>query len=175
MRKSPIFGWALGFAIAAPWAGILHAQSSLVLSSAAVAPGGSAVLDLTLSSDPNNRPAGIQWTLSYPAADVWVSSVVASPALTESGKTITCARGFTPERGIVTYTCLAAGLNTNVIPDGVIANVTASLSSRASAGAIDLVNTLGASPTASIISVAATGNIVTSASLKLPGHALAHR
>ena len=161
MCKSRIFWCILCFAVVVPWAVLLHAQSTLVLSSGQAAPGASVVLNLTLSSAPGVQPAGVQWTLSYPAASVSLSSVDAGPALTASGKTINCARRVNPYRGVVEYACLAFGLNANTIGNGVVATVTVSLLNDATAAAINLINTLGASPAGGNISITATGGTVT--------------
>ena len=160
MLKSPIYRCALFLAILIPWTINLRAQSSLVLSSGTVAPGGSVTLNLTLSSAYDSQPAGIQWTLRYAAAKVLVWSIAAGPALIASGKTITCAAKDTEYRGVVAYTCLAVGLNASPIADGVVATLTVSLANGAGATAIDLMNTLGASPAGSYISIAATGGTV---------------
>jgi hypothetical protein len=170
MLKSPIYRWALCLAILIPWTANLRAQSTLVLSSGTVAPGGSVTLNLTLSSAFDSQPAGIQWTFIYPAAKVLVWSMAAGPALIASGKSITCAAKDTRYRGAVGYTCLAVGLNANPIADGVVATLVTSLASGAGATLIDLSNTLGASPAGSYISIAATGGTVSpalSASLAL--------
>jgi hypothetical protein len=136
-------------------AGILHAQSSLVLSSGGVAPGGSIVLNLTLSSTAGNRPAGLQWTLSYPAANVSAWTVAEGPALAAAGKTITCAGAS----GV--YTCLAVGMNAYTISDGVVATVSVSLATNATTTVIGLGNTLGVSPTCEAISIVPTSGTVT--------------
>src|ERR1700722_15152926 len=103
MLKSAMYRCALFLAVLIPWTVNLRAQSSLVLSSGTVAPGDSVTLNLTLSSAFDSQPAGIQWTLSYPAPKFLVWSMVAGPALIAAGKTITCAARDTEYRGVVAY------------------------------------------------------------------------
>src|SRR5262245_36200346 len=92
---------------------------SLVLSSG-VASGSTASLNLTLASA-GDRPAGIQWTMRYPSGSVLsVTGNEAGSAVT-AGKTVSCSS--TAE----TYTCILFGLNSTVIPDGVVANLTVTL------------------------------------------------
>ena len=113
----------------------LEAQSNLALSFAAAVPGGSSSLNLSLTSPASNQPAAIQWTFSYPTANVANLSVAAGPALSSAGKTISCAGGSG------TITCIAWGYNSNVIPDGVVATVSVTLSSG-SALPISVINAL---------------------------------
>ena len=49
-----------------PLCSLLPAQTNLALSSATVPPGGVAALDLSLSSDPSNPLAALEWTFNYP-------------------------------------------------------------------------------------------------------------
>ena len=105
-----------------PVSNLLHAQSSLALSSAVVPPGGATALDLSLSSPPSNQPAAIEWTFSYPTASVSSLSVAAGPSLSAAGKSISCATG------VNSYTCIAWGLNSNAISDGVVATLSVTLS-----------------------------------------------
>ena len=124
----------------------LHAQSNLALSSGTALPGGTTSLSLSLSSPGSNQPAAIQWTLIYPAASVAGLNVTAGPALSSAGKTVTCAGGA----GAVT--CVAWGVNSTTISDGVIAFVSVTLSGG-SAAPISISNSLGASPAGDAITV----------------------
>src|SRR5271165_5928191 len=88
MVKSLSPGCALCFTAVLSWTGTMQAESTLALSSGGAAPGGSVVLYLTLASDPDNQPAGLQRTLSYQASDLSVLGTSAGPALDSAGKTI---------------------------------------------------------------------------------------
>src|SRR6185369_8138582 len=65
-------------------------------------------------------PAGVQFDLAYNSADITSISATAGTVVTAAGKTLTCNL---VSAGL--YRCLAAGLNTTGIANGVIANVTA--------------------------------------------------
>ena len=133
--------------------GNLQAQTNLTLSSAVVSPGGAAPLDLSLSSPASSPLEAVQWTFSYPAASVGSWSVTAGPALSSAGKTITCAAGTS------SYACIAWGLNSDVISNGVIATLSVTPSGN-SAVPIAIGNSVGASFTGDAIAVTGTGGIV---------------
>jgi len=101
-------------------------QTSLVLSSGSATPGGTASLSLSLANSGGTQPAGLQWTLNYPTSCISGITVTAGPASTTAAKTIYCAGSGG------TYSCLAAGINSNIIGDGVVANI--QLSENASYG-----------------------------------------
>jgi hypothetical protein len=104
---------------------VLNAQSSLALSSGAGPVGSPIPLALTLSFTAGSQPAGMQWTFSYPAASVTGFAVTAASLLTTAGKTLSCAGTS------AAYTCIATGLNTNLIPAGIVANVSVTLAPAA--------------------------------------------
>src|SRR5436853_7807103 len=89
-------------------------QSSLSLASGTAVQGGSVSLNLSLSA---STSSAVQWTLSYSAADVASVSVAGGPVLTSAGKTAQCR---TTSNAVI---CLASGLNSTTIPDGVVATV----------------------------------------------------
>src|SRR6476646_7405371 len=93
---------------------------NLSLASGSGAPGATISLDLILAS---NQPAvaAVQWTFTYWATDVAGIDVAAGPAAVSAGKSVTC-RG-----GAGTVNCLLWGLNTNIIPNGVVARVKVTL------------------------------------------------
>ena len=136
-----------------PLSSLLHAQSSLALSSASVPPGGATALNLSLTSDPSNQPAALEWTFSYPTASVANLSVDAGPALSAAGKSLSCSAGAG------SYTCVAWGLNSNPISDGVVATLSLTLSSSNSLP-VAIGNSLGASLAGDEIAVTGTGGVV---------------
>src|SRR5690242_506430 len=109
-------------------------QSRLALASGN-APASAATLPLLLTSAPTNQPAAIHWTFSYPGSAVSSLAVSPGPALQQAGKGLDCT-GFGGS-----YTCIASGLNTNPIPDGVVAMVSVTLAGAAPA-AIGVQNTM---------------------------------
>jgi hypothetical protein len=99
----------------------LSGQVSLALSSGSANPSGTVSLNLNVTSIPGNEPAGVQWTLAYPAGDAVLASVVPGSSLTTAGKSIYC------NSRIGTITCLGVGMNANPVSNGTIAVVTFSL------------------------------------------------
>src|SRR6266700_114170 len=106
------------------FAGGSAAAQSLMLSSGSALPGGSLSLNVSLNSG-TATPAGLQWTLSYPAG-VSSMTMTVGPALTAATKTLNCSG----RSGAVT--CLATGMNTAVIASGVVAVATATLAAGSS-------------------------------------------
>ena len=90
---------------------------SLSLSSGTASANGVVSLNLTLTSPAGNQPAALQWTLAFPAANVTSISATAGAALANAGKTLSCVSSMG------SYTCVAYGLNSTVIADGVVATV----------------------------------------------------
>jgi trimeric autotransporter adhesin len=129
--------------------------ASLTLSSASASAGSIVTLNLFLTSGSAGNPAGLQWTFSYLSAGVTSFLVTPDLALISAGKTITCAGGA------AAYTCLATGINSNVIPDGNVAVVRVVLAPTSTSLPIAVAGALGASPEGYAIPVAATGGSIT--------------
>jgi hypothetical protein len=134
----------------------LHAQTSLVLSSGSASPGQAVSLNVTLSTPLPSQVAGLQWTFAYSSTDFSGLSVGTGPAAVAAGKSITCNGGG----GLMI--CLVTGLNTNTIASGVVASATFTVSptTGSTSSIVQLVNSLGATPQATGIAVAATGGTV---------------
>jgi len=136
----------------------------LGLSSSLVPPGGTASLNLSLRAGSGGGPAGLQWTITYPPSVIADISASPGPAAIAAGKTLSC----TAASG--TYMCLltglsTSGLNINVIQNGVVAVVTATISPGAPTAAIAVTNALGATPPGIAVPILALGGtIVTSTS-----------
>jgi hypothetical protein len=132
---------------------VLAQTGGLSLSEGSAPSGGTAVVNLSLSGA--SSPAGLQWTLTYAATDISNVSMTAGPVLTAAGKSLACAAA--PGA----YTCLAVGLNTTAISDGVVAtaNVTVTLASGNTN--VGVSNTLGALPSGDSVTVNGTGNSIT--------------
>src|ERR1039457_1346129 len=127
----------------------------LVLSSSAVSPGGTASLSLSLTSPAGSEPAGLQWTLVYSPTDIVALSALAGTSATAAGKSLSCAGS--PG----SYTCLFTGLNANIVQNGVVAVVTATISPSTTATYIGIANALGATQSASSEAITATGGTIT--------------
>lgn len=108
-------------------------QVALSLSSASAALGSSVALTVSMSASGGAQPAGIQWTLTYPAALSNVS-VTPGPATTNAGKTISCGYGSS------SVTCLVWGINTTVISDGPVALVSFQISTANPSGSVAVTN-----------------------------------
>ena len=123
-----------------PWlfGNSLLAQSQLALSSGSAPSGSATLLNLTLSSPAGSEPAGLEWTLNYPAGSVTGLAVTAGPALTAAAKTLNCANSSAG------YICLATGINTNVIANGIVATVSITLASTANSAVVGVSGAMGA-------------------------------
>jgi hypothetical protein len=74
-----------------------------------------------------NSPTGLQFDLSLPAASGAVSVALGSAA--PAGKSLTCSTG-------ASIRCLIVGLDTNVIPDGVVAVASITLANPLTANSV---------------------------------------
>ena len=138
-----------------PWSAF--AQASLKLSSSTGVSGGTVSLALSLAGSSGTNMAGLEWTLTYPGG-VSNISVAAGAAVSAAGKTLHCTTNS------FSYTCMASGMNANVIADGAIATVTATVSG--SSANIGVTNTLGVDTSGGAVPVTGTGGTV---SLPAPG------
>jgi hypothetical protein len=75
-------------------------------------------IPVTVSTDGADQPASLQFDVTYDAANFAVVDVQVGDAAAQAGKTAVFS-----ESGSGTLTVLVAGLNQNVITDGVVANV----------------------------------------------------
>ena len=134
----------------------LYAQTMcLSLSSAAVAPDGTAALELSLKSSPEiPQPASLQWSFRFPSSAISIVTVNDGPAATAADKTVFCAASGT------TYTCLAVGANAKTIANGVIARITVELALDAAAAAIRIGNPIGASTDGYFIPISSVAGTV---------------
>lgn len=128
---------------------IALAQSSMALSSSTAVPGGSFSLNLSLSSPGSSAVASLQWTFTYPSS-ITNLSIAAGPSLTGAGKSLSCA--VTPSG----FECIASGPNQNVIANGVVAIVSATVSGSAIAS-VSVSGALASAPNGTAISITATG------------------
>src|ERR1035438_6121786 len=118
MKIKQLFGsLALLIIFLLPLCNFLQAQTNIALSSGAVTPGGTTVLNLSITSGTASSVAAVQWTFGYPAASVGSMTASGGPALSSAGKTLSCVGG------VGSYTCIAWGMNSTAISDGVVATV----------------------------------------------------
>lgn len=108
--------------------------ASLAISSGSGVPGGTTLLNLTLSSSGGAQPSASQWVISYPVQNVSAMSLTASAAVTNAQKQLTCVPGSTAG----TLNCILVGLNQSVIPTGNIATISVQVSANPSSSAIPI-------------------------------------
>ena len=112
-------------------------------------------MNLNLTPAAGNGPAGIQWTFTYDPTRIASINAAAGPAALAASKTVQCAGGGG------SYTCLITGMNQNPIGAGVVAVLTATLSSSA-AGLISVgtANPVTASSAGASLAVNGTGGAI---------------
>ncbi|HJT87199.1 MAG TPA: putative Ig domain-containing protein [Bryobacteraceae bacterium] len=141
----------------------LSAQiSALTLGSGSGAAGGNTALNLTLTAASGTSLAGLEWTLTYPPT-IGALAVTAGPAAASAGKALSCAGA----NG--SYTCLLTGLNSNILPNGIIAVVNIALASGASGTVpIGVSGVLGSSSSGGTLPVSGTGGGISVAGSSAP-------
>jgi hypothetical protein len=136
--------------------GIYADSISLTLSSASGSPGQTVDLGLTLGGTP--QAAGLQWTLTYPAADL--SSILFSdgPAAIAADKSLQC--GPNTNGSII---CLIFGINTNIIDAGTVATLSATIAPAPPDEIIPLAlsGLVAVDPAGSEIGITGTGGTIT--------------
>jgi len=85
---------------------------------------GQVVLDLSISTD-RMPPAGLQWELNYDPVAITQLTVAAGPVAIEAEKDVQCNA-----IGPGTLRCILVGMNSNVIPDGVAAQITITIQTQ---------------------------------------------
>src|SRR3954447_23928757 len=151
VRVARVLGLAL---LTLPFGSLLQGQSSFVLSSGSAPAGSPVSLALTLTSA-GAQPAGIEWAFSYPASAVAAFSVTPGPVLTAAGKTLTCGSSSG------NYVCMATGINSNLIANGVAANVSVTRAASAISVSVGVSGAMAAALDSSQITTTATGGTAT--------------
>jgi hypothetical protein len=133
---------------------------ALALSSAVVPPGGTASLNLSLTSPAGSEPAGLEWTLIYSTSAITNITATIGAAGTAAGKVLSCS--LSPG----SYTCFVtglstSGLNANIIQNGVVAVVTATISVGTTVASIGVIGALGATQSGTGTTITATGGTIT--------------
>lgn len=132
-------------------------QSALSLSSAVGVNGGTVGLSLSVANSGGAQPGGLEWTMTYPAADFSAVTAVAGAAAVGANTTLTCSAGAGSAK------CTLDGMQDAVIGNGVVANLTFTVASNASAGsvAIGIANPVAVGPNGSQIPASSIGGAVT--------------
>jgi hypothetical protein len=151
-------GTIFGFIAALALCSSCSAQGvTISLSSGSGSPGSTVVLNLSANSAAGNQPASVGWTMSYSPADFSSVSVSAGAAATAASKAISCNNTAGSRK------CVAWGLNSNAISNGVVAKVSLTLSgsTKNTSSAVSLSNGLSALPSSTSVATSATGAVVT--------------
>jgi hypothetical protein len=131
----------------------MRAQSSLALSSGSALQGASGPLSLSLTASAGNAPSAVEWTFAYPSS-ITGFTVSPGPVLVAAGKSINCAG--TPSA----YTCLASGLNSNAIGNGVAATISFDPAGVSNVS-VSIPNAMAVSPAGASIAVSGSGAVFT--------------
>jgi hypothetical protein len=142
-------------ALAAPGCGLAQGVV-LSLSAGSGSPGSTVVLNLSVNTTGGN-PASIEWATNYSTTDFSSVSVSAGAAATAAGKSISCNNTAGSRK------CVAWGVNSNVIANGIIATVamTISGSTKNTSSAVSLSGGLSALPSSTSVVTSTTGAAVT--------------
>ena len=127
------------------------AQNTLQLSSATAPAATPVTLSLSLSSSPTPQASALQWTFNYPSNLVTSVQVNAGPALTAANKTMGCNVQAS------SAVCIAYGLNTTSIGNGVVATITLTASATA---AIDVTGTNASTGDGTSLPITGSGGTV---------------
>src|SRR5580698_2484097 len=127
---------------------------ALSLSSGSATPGTAVVLNISLDAT-NPLPESTQWTLNYSTTDFTSAAIV--PGAGAANKSLTCTNGTG------TATCLLWGLNSDTIPNNVVASVTLNLASSATdpSSSVQLSNAVSADSTGAAMPTSVSGGTVT--------------
>ena len=132
---------------------MLAQTATVSLGAAGTVPGGTVTIPLTLSGTAN--PAAIEWTFAYTPdiTNIWMTD---GPSTVSAAKSTTCSN--LPGKTV----CVLAGLNQNTVLDGVVANISLTVSSAPSSATIpvQVTGTVAASGDASALPAAGIGNSI---------------
>lgn len=126
-------------------------QVALTTTASSTTPGASSTVNFTIANQGGAQPASVQWAFTYPSADVVGINVVAGPAATAANKLVSCSGGSG------TVSCIAYGLNTSVISNGIIATATVTISPSTSATSVPIQVSSVITSSAQAMGVPATG------------------
>jgi hypothetical protein len=132
---------------------------SLALSSGTAGSNGGIALNLSLTSPAGSEPTAVQWTLTYPPANVVSISVNSGAAITAAGKSLNCFGGGG------TFSCVASAMNSAIISNGVVGVVNLTMAAGLTNTSIGISSSGASSPAGEGIVLFTTGGIVTGGSV----------
>ena len=128
-------------------------SASLSLSSASAAEGSATSLALRLTSQ-GGSPAAVQWTFGLPSR-ISGFTLTPGPALISASKSMTCFGA------VNAYKCVASGINRDLLPDGVVANLVVSVGTEAGISPVSVRDGLGASVDGTAIPISTMDGLLT--------------
>jgi hypothetical protein len=142
----------VGFALLAILCG--NASGAHLLLSPGTAGSSRTVLLKLWLNAPSDRPAGLQWTFVYKPSHVTNIAVLGGPAVQEGDKLLTC------NNSLGAFTCLATGLNVNIMASGLVALVRVTLARGVMRTIIPVYNSIGVSANGSEIPVESNAGFI---------------
>ena len=114
--------------------------------------GGTATVNLNLTTSGGAQPAAIEWTTTYSTTDISSISVTAAGTAAAAGKTVICSYGTG------TAICILYAMNQAVIADGLAAQISVNLTSTtAAATALSFSAPVASTPDGTDIAATASG------------------
>ena len=160
-RVSRELAWASLFLL---FTFVSRAEPSLALSPASGSPGETVSIPLSLENSAGSQLGGLMWTLNYPTSSVLAINATAGSALTGASKSLTCTAGSG------SFSCVATGVNQNILTDGVIADVQLSLAAGATSGTLAFSLAAGSSVDGSAVGVTSgSASLTVSSPLSVSG------
>src|SRR5690349_5158415 len=104
------------------WGAILAASGATLQPGTVTSQGINVAIPISFSGM-GSQVSALQWTISYSAADFTSINASIGPAASASGKIMQCSA---PSAGL--YTCIVAGMNANLIGDGIVATANLTIS-----------------------------------------------
>ena len=105
--------------------------------------------DVSFVSQGHEHAASMQWKIRYSPAEVWALTITPGPAAMKVGKVPVC------NARVGEYICVLAGLNQNLIPDGVVAHIRAATTSGPGSSHLNVTDTVASSANGSMLPLAA--------------------
>ena len=140
--------WRYGFILMIPAA---FAQTTVKVTPGPAVAGAYGTASLSVASS-TAVPASMEWTFAYSPTDLSNVRLAAGAAMTSAGKSLSCATTTGQVR------CIAWGLNTKLIPNGVLATATFNVSARAaSTSPLQITGLAATSALAKTISASGSG------------------
>ena len=156
LRRLSALAWTFRFFLTLAVASCAFAQVAVSLASGSGTPGSTVFLNVSVTSTAGNQPASVGWTISYSTTDFSSVNVAPGAAATAASKSISC------NNAAGTKKCVAWGVNSNAIANGILATVamTISGSTKNTSSAVSLSGGLSALSSSASVPTSTTGAAV---------------